>query len=374
MNFRRLRAITRKEILHVIRDPQSLAAALAQPFIMLLLFGWALSMDVNHILTYVYDRDHSPQSRELIQQFSGSRFFDIAAQVQDYHSIERAIDKRACLIGVVIPEDFSNNLKTGKQAQIQLLIDGSDSNTAAIAQGYAEGVIASFARNVTAEAMRRTQPPGGVDARVRVWYNPDLLSGNFIVPGLIAVILMIIAANLGSLTIAREWENGTMEQLLSTPVRPVELALGKLAAYFFIGFTDMIMCLLLGMYLFDVPMKGSLTLLLVSSCVFLFGALGLGIMISAMNRSQLTAYQMGTLTSFLPAFLLSGFIYSISNMPRIIQAIALIVPARYFMNIARGVFLKGIGLRVLWFDFLLLVIYGAVVFYFAVRRLRQKIA
>lgn len=374
MNFRRLRAITRKELIHVVRDPQSLAAALLQPFVMLLLFGWALSMDVDHIPTYVYDHDHSPQSRELIQQFSGSRFFDIKAQVQDYRAIEQAIDRREILIGLVIPDDFSKNLGIGKPAQIQLLIDGSDSNTAAISQGYAEGVIASFSRNVTAEAMRRSPPSGGVEARVRVWYNPDLLSGNFIVPGLIAVILMIIAANLGSLTIAREWENGTMEQLLSTPLRPTEIALGKLSAYFFIGIADMIMCMLMGMYLFDVPLKGSVTLLMVSSCVFLFGALGLGIMISAMNRSQLTAYQMGTLTSFLPAFLLSGFIYSIGNMPRIIQAVALFVPARYFMNIARGVFLKGIGLRVLWFDFLLLVVYGGVVFYFAQRKLRQKVA
>jgi ABC-2 type transport system permease protein len=374
MNFRRLRAIIRKELIHVIRDPQSLAAAILQPFIMLLLFGWALSMDVDHIPTYVYDHDHSPQSRELVQQFSGSRYFQILKQVQGYAPIEQAIDRREVLIGIVIPDDFSKNLANGKPAQVQLLIDGSDSNTAAIAQGYAEGVVGTYSRQVTIDAMRRTQTAGGVEARARVWYNPDLLSGNFIVPGLIAVILMILAANLGSLCIAREWENGTMEQLLSTPVRPSELALGKLSAYFMIGIVDMLVCLLMGVYLFDVPIKGSITLLLVSSCVFLFGALGLGIMISAMNRSQLNAYQLGTLTSFLPAFLLSGFIYSIGNMPRIIQAVALFVPARYFMNIARGVFLKGIGLRVLWFDFLLLVFYGAVVFYFATRKLRQKVA
>jgi ABC-2 type transport system permease protein len=234
--------------------------------------------------------------------------------------------------------------------------------------------VGSYSQQVMVATTRVKPTNGGVEVRARVWYNPDLLSGNFIVPGLIVVILMIIAANLGSLTIAREWENGTMEQLLSTPVRPSELALGKLSAYFLIGMADTIMCVVMGVYLFDVPLKGSIVLLFVSSCVFLFGALGLGIMISAMNRTQLTAYQMGTLTSFLPAFLLSGFIYSIGNMPRVIQAIALFVPARYFMNIARGVFLKGIGLQVLWSDFLLLVAYGAVVFYFATRKLRQKVA
>jgi ABC-2 type transport system permease protein len=374
MNFRRTRAIMRKELLHVIRDPQSLTAALLQPFIMLLLFGWALSMDVDHIPTYVYDHDHSPQSRELIRSFSGSRYFSILSAVQSYGPIERAIDTRECLLAIVIPDDFSKNMQTGKPAQVQLLIDGSDSNTAAIALGYAEGVVGSYSQQVMVATTRVKPTNGGVEVRARVWYNPDLLSGNFIVPGLIVVILMIIAANLGSLTIAREWENGTMEQLLSTPVRPSELALGKLSAYFLIGMADTIMCVVMGVYLFNVPLKGSIVLLFVSSCVFLFGALGLGIMISAMNRTQLTAYQMGTLTSFLPAFLLSGFIYSIGNMPRVIQAIALFVPARYFMNIARGVFLKGIGLEILWSDFLLLVAYGAVVFYFATRKLRQKVA
>jgi len=374
MNFRRLRAITRKELIHVVRDPQSLAAALLQPFVMLLLFGWALSMDVDHIPTYVYDHDHSPQSRELIQQFSGSRFFDIKAQVQDYRAIEQAIDRREILIGLVIPDDFSKNLGIGKPAQIQLLIDGSDSNTAAISQGYAEGVIASFSRNITAEAMRRSPPPGGVEARVRVWYNPDLLSGNFIVPGLIAVILMIIAANLGSLTIAREWENGTMEQLLSTPVRPIEMALGKLSAHFLLGLTDMLIALFVGVVIFGVPLKGSWVLLLFSACVFLYGALAWGLYISAMFRNQLAAYQMGTLTSFLPAFLLSGFIYPLSNMPWIIRVISFIIPARYFIDMTKGIFLKGVGLRYLWFDLLLLIVYAVGISFLAVRKLRQKIA
>jgi ABC-2 type transport system permease protein len=215
---------------------------------------------------------------------------------------------------------------------------------------------------------------GGVEPRIRVWYNPDLLSQNFIVPGLIAVILMVIAANLSSLTIAREWENGTMEQLLSTPVRPAELALGKLSAYFVVGMVDMLICLCVGVFAFGVPLKGSLVLLLTSSCIFLFGSLGLGIMISASSRTQIKAYQIAMMTSFLPAFLLSGFVYSISNMPRVIQVIALFVPARYFISILRGVFLKGIGLEILWFNFLLLVFYGIIVFFFATRKLRQKVA
>jgi ABC-2 type transport system permease protein len=374
MNFRRTRAIFRKEFLHILRDPRSLVAALLQPLIMLLIFGWALSLDVDRIPTYVYDADQTPQSRELIRDFQGSRYFQVAGQVHSYAPIEQAINKRQCLLGVVIPRDFARDLALNKAAQVQLLVDGSDSNTAAIAINYAEAVVALRSAQLQASIQTARVNAPGVDAQVRVWYNPNLLSQNFIVPGLIAVIVMIIAANLGSLTIAREWENGTMEQLLSTPARPIELALGKLAAYFVVGTADMLIALLIGIYVFHVPLQGSAVFLLVSSAVFLFGALGLGIMVSAMFRSQLMAYQMGTLLSFLPAFLLSGFIYPLSNMPRVIQLVSLIVPARYFMEIARGIFLKGVGLELLWFNFLLLVGYGVLVFYLATRKLRQKVA
>jgi ABC-2 type transport system permease protein len=375
MNFRRTKAIARKEMLHILRDSRSLFAALLQPIVMLLIFGWALSLDVDRIPTYVYDLSKTPESRELVREFTGSRYFNILEQVHDYHQIDLAIDKRACLLAVVIPDDFGKNIGLKKPAQVQLLIDGSDSNTAAIAQGYAEGVVANFSQRLQVPIQTAS---GGkvatVNPDVRVWYNPDLLSGNFIVPGLIVVIVMIIAANLGSLTIAREWENGTMEQLLSTPARPSELALGKLSAYFVVGAADLVIALLVGVFVFGVPLKGSLVLLLASSAVFLFGALGLGIMISAMFRTQLMAYQMGTLVSFLPAFLLSGFIYPIANMPRVIQFVSLFVPARYFMEVARGIFLKGIGVQLLWFNLLLLVGYAALVFYYATRKLRQKVA
>jgi ABC-2 type transport system permease protein len=377
MTFRRTLAIARKEFLHILRDPRSLISALGQPLIMLVIFGWALSLDLDHTPTLIYDLDQTPQSRELIREFEGSRYFRIVAEVHNYRPLEQSIDAQESLLGVVIPNDFAKNLSLGKEAQVQLLVNGSDSNTAAIAEGYAEAVVAGYGQRVQQGIQNEragNMPRAGVESRVRVWYNPDLLSQNFIVPGLIAVILMVIAANLSSLTIAREWENGTMEQLLSTPVRPAELALGKLSAYFVVGIVDMLLCLFLGVFVFGVPLKGNLVLLLVSSCVFLFGSLGLGIMISAMNRKQITAYQMAMMTSFLPAFLLSGFVYPISNMPFVIQAIALFVPARYFINILRGVFLKGIGLEILWFYFILLVFYGIIVCYFATRKLQQKVA
>ncbi len=375
MSFRRTRAIARKEMLHILRDSRSLFAALLQPLVMLLIFGWALSLDVDRIPTFVYDLDQSPQSRDLVKDFRGSRYFQVVEEVHSYRPIEQAIDRRKCLLGVVIPVEFAKDIDLKQPAQVQLLIDGSDSNTAAIAQGYAESIVSLYSQRLQAPIQTAAgRVPASVIPDVRVWYNPDLLSGNFIVPGLIVVIVMIIAANLGSLTVAREWENGTMEQLLSTPARPSEIALGKLSAYFVVGAADMIIALVVGIFVFNVPMKGSLLLLLAASAIFLFGALGLGIMVSAMFRTQLMAYQIGTLLSFLPAFLLSGFIYPIGSMPRVIQAVSLIVPARYFMEISRGIFLKGIGIQLLWFNLLLLIAYAVIVFYFATRKLRQKVA
>jgi len=352
-------------------------AALTQPVLVLLLFGYALSLDVDRIPAMIYDADRSAESRKLIQDFRGSRYFQIVEEVDSYRPIERAMDQRRILVGVAIPADYSSNLLQGKESPVQILLDGSDSNTASIAMGYAEGLVQTYAKHARDDA--QSQRSGSVlkspvDTSVRVWYNPDLVSRNFIVPGLIGVITMIIAALLTSLTIAREWENGTMEQLLSTPVRPVEMALGKLSAHFLLGLADMLIALFVGVVIFKVPLKGSLVLLLFSSCVFLYGALAWGLYISAMFRTQVGAYQMGTLTSFLPAFLLSGFIYPIANMPWIIRVISVIIPARYFIDMTKGIFLKGLGLRFLWFDLLLLILYAVGISFLAVRRLRQKIA
>jgi ABC-2 type transport system permease protein len=377
MNGRRLRAIARKEILHIIRDPRSLASAIMTPLIMLLIFGYALSLDVDRIPTILFDLDHTPQSRDLAREFRGSRYFQIIEETQSYRPVEAAMDARHALMAIVINPNYARHLLAGEESSVQLLLDGSDSNTASIAQGYAEGVVQSFAARVRtdAQSMVAGKPPQiGIGVETRVWYNPDMLSRNFIVPGLIAVIMMIITGNLSSLTIAREWETGTMEQLLSTPVRPAELALGKLTAYFLVGLLDMAICLVMGVYVFEVPFKGNLFVLVVSSCIFLFGSLASGVLISASARSQLIAYQLGTLTTFLPGFLLSGFIYSISSMPRIIQAITVLVPARYFIDIIKAMFLKGTGIALLWLDFLLLCFYGAAMFFFAARKLRQKVA
>ena len=377
MSGRRLRAVCVKELHHITRDPRSLGMALFVPVMMLLLFGYALSLDVDRISTYIYDQDQTSESRALVREFQGSRYFEILGEVKDYASIERAIDRSKILLGVVIPRGYSQDLGAGRQAPVQILLDGSDSNTASIALGYSDTLVRNYSLILRTYAMNQRAgehmtPP--VDARLRVWYNSSLESRNYVVPGLIAVILQIIAALLTSLTIAREWEMGTMEQILSTPLRPAEMVLGKMLAYFAVGLADAAIALLVGIFVFTVPFRGSLVLLAVSTCVFLFGALFWGIFVSAAAKTQLQAYQMGILSSFLPAFLLSGFVYATENMPPVIQAISHIIPARYVVTILKGIFLKGVGVSVLWGELGFLALYALIVFLLATRRLNQKLA
>jgi ABC-2 type transport system permease protein len=374
-SYRRLRAICVKELHHITRDSRSLAMALAVPVMMLLLFGFALSLDVDRVPTMLYDQDQTPASRALVRVFEGSRYFDLH-MVSDTATIERAIDRSRVLMGVVIPRDYSQELGAGRTAQVQILLDGSDSNTASIALGYAESLVRGYSLTLRTTALNRR---GGerlgapVDARLRVWYNSSLESKNYVVPGLIAVILQIIAALLTSLTIAREWEMGTMEQLLSTPLRPAELVLGKMMAYFAVGVADAAIAVLVGIFVFGVPFRGSFALLGLSTCVFLFGALFWGIFVSAAAKTQLQAYQMGILSSFLPAFLLSGFVYSIESMPLVIRVITHVVPSRYVVTILKGIFLKGVGLSVLWQELGFLLLYAVIVFVLATRKLNQKL-
>jgi ABC-2 type transport system permease protein len=377
MSLRRTRAVARKEFLHIVRDPRSLIMALAVPLLMLLLFGYGLTLDVDRIPTLVYDSDKTPESRELIARFQGSRYFQILGSVEEYRTIERQIDQDKCLLGVVIPRNFARDLLAGREAQVQLIFDGSDSNTASIAKGYADTLMQNYSAGIRTSALDRKgggklNPP--IDGRGRVLYNSELKSRNFIVPGLIAVILAIITALITSLTIAREWETGTMEQLLSTPLRPTEIVLGKMLAFFTLGFVDMVVSIAVGVFIFQVPLRGNLLLMIAATCLFLLGSLCTGIFVSAAARSQVLAYQLGMLSSFLPAMLLSGFVYSIANMPVVIQVITHIVPARYFVTILKGVFLKGVGLGILWGQFVFLFVFAAVVFLFATRKLRQKVA
>jgi ABC-2 type transport system permease protein len=335
---------------------------------MLLLFGFALSLDVDEIPTVVLDRDQSPASRALLDRFVATGYFTLERTVSTYDDIVSEIDHDRALMALVIPDDYSDRLAGGQEADFQLLLDGSDSNTASIALSYAGGVLEQHRRQVAG------RPAAEAGPRIRVWYNPALESKNYIVPGLVAVILMIISALLTSLTIAREWETGTMEQILSTPLRPAELVVGKMAAFFLLGLVNATTAVTLGYFVFDVPLRGSLGLLFVTTSVFLFTAFGWGILLSAIARSQLLAFQMGIMSSFLPAFLLSGFVFAIDNMPRVVQVVTYIVPARYFVTILKSIYLKGIGAAVLAGEIGFLVAFSVIVFAVATRQVSRRIA
>lgn len=375
MNFRRIRAVSRKEYLHIIRDARSLAMGIAIPVMLLLLFGYALTLDVDDVRIVVLDRSGTMHSREVISAFDASRYFTVVAYAIRYDEIETAIARGDALAGLVIPSDFANE-RGSESVPLQLLVDGSDANTAAIAIGYADAVVGGISRRIAVEELRRAGGrgvPDAVDLRARVWFNADMESKNYIVPGLTAVIMMVIAALLTSLTIAREWETGTMEQLISTPLRGIELVIGKLIPYFTIGMLDVAIAVAMAEWLFRVPLRGSVLLVFASAAVFLVGALSLGLLISIVTRSQLVASQLAMVMTFLPAFLLSGFMYDIANMPPAIRALTHIVPARYFVSLLKGIYLKGIGPQMLATDALFLAAFAAIVFALANVRFRKKL-
>lgn len=376
MKLRRMLAVARKEFLHVWRDPRALGVSIALPLVLLLLFGYALTLDVDRVPLAVWDQSRTPESRELAGRFENSRYFSIVERAENYPSIEKAMDRNQVLMALVIPMDFAGRVGSGRAVQVQVLTDGSDANTATLAMGYAESIVRSYSQQLLVNRVQRRggkMPEPALDLRPRLWFNTDMESRIFIIPGLIAVIIMLIAALLTSLTVAREWETGTMEQLISTPVRGPELILGKLAPYFAIGVLDTLLSMVTGYVLFDVPMRGSLLLLSCMSVVYIVGALSLGILISALAKSQLLASQMAFVATFLPAFLLSGFMFDIGNMPKVLQMVTYLIPARYFVTILRGLYLKGVGLSVLWPECLLLTTFGALMLILSIRVFKKRL-
>jgi ABC-2 type transport system permease protein len=369
MKLLRVKAIAKKELIQILRDPLSLAIAFLMPLMQLFIYGYAITFDVNNISTVVYDRDKSSMSRELISEFQASGYFTIAAYIDRYKDIDTYFETNRAKVALIIPEHFSKEIKTGRPAQVGVILDGSDSNTATIAEGYINAVGLLFAQRIKGAKVSPV-----IDVRGRVWYNPELKSRNFIIPGLIVVIMAVIVALLTSLTVAREWERGTMEQLISTPVKPVEIVIGKLIPYFSIGFADILMAIGIGVFWFGVPLKGSPFLLIALAAIFTFGGVSFGILISINARgSQAVASQMALLSTFLPAFLLSGFMFAISNMPGPLQWLTYIIPARYFVTISKGIILKGSTLEMLAWEAFLLTLFGAAVFIAAVKRFRKRI-
>jgi ABC-2 type transport system permease protein len=371
LNRRRVLAVSRKEVIQLCRDTRSIVLAFLLPVLLLVVFGYAISWDVNDIPLAVLDRSQSADSRALVDAFTASGYFTLHSRLDRPVDADRALTRGAVRMVLVIPPDFADELSSGTTAPVQALLDGSDANTASIALGYADAVIQRYSARLLLEKREVRLP---VRAETRVWYNEELSSRNMIVPGLVAVIMMIIAAMLTSLTIASEWERGTMEQLVATPVSRAEVVLGKLLPYLAIGLIDVAVCSVLGVLLFDVPFRGNVLLFSILSFGFLTGALGLGIFISAVARSQLLATQMAMVATFLPAFLLSGFMFAISAMPAPLQAVTFLVPARYFLVVTRGIFLKGVGIPVLHAQGLLMIAFAVIGLSLAVRAFRKEIS
>ena len=377
MRPRRIWAVARKEGIHIIRDWRSLVMGIAIPILLLILFGYALTLDVDEVPLVVWDQSGTQASRNFMSRFEGSPYFALRRIVQTYAEVERAIDAGEALVALVIPVDFAMDVGSGRTARAQAIVDGSDSNTATIVLGYLETVARTYHQDLAIEQAARssgrtvTVP---LDLRPRVWFNADMESKNYIIPGLIAVIMMVIAAMLTSLTVAREWETGTMEQIISTPLKGPELILGKLLPYFGIGMLDVLIAVLMGEFVFEVPLRGNVALLFTMAAIFLAGALSLGMLISIVTKSQLLASQLAMVVTFLPAFLLSGFMYDISNMPNAIQAITHVVPARYFVSLLKGIYLKGIGLELLMLEAALLAGFGLAVLLAANLLFKKKMA
>ena len=364
MNLRRVKAIAKKEMLQVWRDPRSLMVVLLMPLMQMVLLGYGVNLDIKHVTICAFDREGSQRSQSLMKAFQASPYFDIVEADHDYNAVKRAIDAGRCKMAIVIPADFSEDLATTNSAQVQAILDATDDNTANIARGYAEAVVRTFSADIQAERLEALgqQPPNPpAVAQYRVWFNEDLESRNFIIPGVVALVLALVGAQLTSLTISREWERGTMEVLVSTPVSRMELMVGKLLPYFFIGMFDAALCLVIAVFWFETPFRGSVTTLFLTTSLFLVVVLGVGYFISVGVRSQIGASQIALLVTILPTTLLSGFAFPIDQMPRAIQAITYLVPARYYVTILKAVFLKGSGLADLAAPIAFLAIYAVMI-------------
>jgi ABC-2 type transport system permease protein len=376
MNLRRLSAVARKETLHLLRDWRSLTLALAIPLLLILLYGYALTLDLRQVPTVIWDQSRTPESRELLSMFHHSPYFAVKGYRGDYDGLQQALDRGVAMVALVVPSDFAAKVRAAKPVKIQIIGDGSDANTSRLALNYAANIGAIYAREIGSEQMQlkgRGELKQPVELRQRSWYNPGLRSQNVLIPGIIALVMIVVAALLTSTTVAKEWEMGTMEQLISTPLRGPELVFGKVFPYFCIGLIDVSLAVLMGKWIFDVPIVGNAGLLFLMSSIFLTGALFFGLTLSIRLKSQVLANQLAIIVGFLPTLILSGFVFAIENMPVPLQFLTYIVPARYFIAILRGIYLKGIGLEILWLDALFLSIYALIMMVAAHRNLVFKL-
>ncbi len=356
MRIKRVFAISKKEYLQIIRDPISLSLSFLMPAVLLFLFGYAISFDIKNIKTCVLDQERNSKSRNFISNFESSGYFKVISYLEREDEIDKFLDSGKTALGIWIPQNFSKN------SEALIVIDGSDAGNASLILNYISDIFLADKENSSK-----------INLKIRFWYNEDLKSRNFIIPGLIALIIAIISALLSSLTISREWERGTMEKLISTPLKPSEVIIGKIIPYFLIGIIDLVFSVLIACLLFKVPLKGNLFFLSLVSLIYLFGGLSYGILISTATKSQILSIQISIVSTYLPTLLLSGFIFAIENMPDIIQTITYLVPAKYFIFIVRNIFLKGSPVNYLLFQFILLVLFSLLFFALSIKKFKKEV-
>ena len=363
MNLRKIAAITRKEFYHLIRDYRSLYLAFAIPLILILLFGYALSLDVEDVRTVVVDYDGTKQSRDLVRRLDASPYFQVVAHLKNSAEAADWLDHGWTTLALVIPPDWTKKIQADRESPLQVLLDGSDPNFANISAGYITAFLerenTKYLHNfLNRQGQEQMNPP--LEGRIRIWFNEDMESRNFIVPGIIAVIIMIVGAMLTSLVIAREYENGTMETIKSLPISAGEFIIGKAIPYFFITLADVLIAVLMGQVLFGIVMKANFWLMITASSLYLAVAITLGLLISSASKSQLVANQVSPIVTFLPSMLLSDFVFPVLNMPPVIQTITYIVPARYFIDILKGIYMRNLDITYLWPSFAVLFAMAAI--------------
>ncbi len=370
-HVQRTAAMALKEVMHILRDPQVLVFALGMPLGLVLLFGYAISFDVEHVKLAVVDQDHTATSRALVRRFTASDAFDEQVHSADPKVIEPAFRRGVARVALVIPHGYERELGRGEAADVQLVLDGSDNNSANVAMGYGRAIALAAAERRLAEVTGSARPP--ITVATRTLFNPHMESSVFIVPGLIVVILAMIAVMLTALTIAREYERGSMEQLFATPVARSDIILGKLAPYFGLGLLQVLLVLTCGVVLFDVPINGSLVLVFAVASLFLLGMLAQGLVVSILTKSQTVASQIATIATVLPALLLSGFIFPVQNMPGVLRVIATVFPAKHFVDALRAILLRGNGVEAVAGDCAAMAVFFVVMFAIALVRFERRV-
>lgn len=374
MIVKRIRPIVTKEFRQIRRDKRSLGTLLVLPAFLVFLIGFAVNFDVKHISVAVFDQQKNQSSREFVRSFSNSEYFNLNYSVETYREIDELLNEGKALIAIVIPMNFSRQLESGNDVAIQVLVDGSNANTATTAISYVGSIVQTYSSKLAAKVMARRgrEIYTPIDLRPKIWYNPELVTAKFLVPGLIGFILMIIAVVSTSLSVVREKERGTMDQLMISPLSTFEIIIGKTIPYLIIALVASVLVLLVGFVFFDVAVRGSLFWLYVGIFVFLLAALGQGLLISTISQTQQVAFMISVFSSLLPAFLLSGFVFPIRSMPVALQVISNLTPPKFFLIVVRSVILKGVGPAAFWDQLVYMMIFAVVTLSIGTARLLKR--